>query len=195
MLGSTAVICTDKTGTLTGDHRAARNVVVLVATSAVIVWGTDELRRWIVRRRDERREEKVTTAFEEAALRGADLVAVHSWLEFVSDTEYATARQLLVGWDAAETREREILAERLAGWPDGRMAGWPEKYPDVTVRRVVAGGKPAALLLKEAGDAQLLVVGSRGRDGFAGMPLGSTSQALIHHAPCPLLVIRPAAAA
>jgi nucleotide-binding universal stress UspA family protein len=94
---------------------------------------------------------------------------------------------VLVGWDAVETREREILAERLAGWQ--------EKYPDVTVRRMVAGGKPATLLLKETGDAQLLVVGSRGRDGFAGMLLGSTSQALIHHAPCPLLVIRPAAAA
>jgi hypothetical protein len=144
MLGSTAVICTDKTGTLTGDHRAARNVVVLVATSAVIVWGTDELRRWIVRRRDERREEKVTTAFEEAALRGADLVAVHSWLEFVSDTEYATARQLLVGWDAAETREREILAERLAGWPDGRMAGEVSgRHSAARGRRRQAGGASA----------------------------------------------------
>ena len=132
-------------------------------------------------------EPALAAAFEEAAMRGVDLVAVHAWLEYVSDTAYATARQLLVDWDAVETRERETLAERLAGWQ--------EKYPDVAVRRVVAGGKPAKLLLEEAGDAQLLVVCSRGHGGFAGMLLGSTSQALIHHAPCPLLVVRPVAAA
>jgi nucleotide-binding universal stress UspA family protein len=132
-------------------------------------------------------EPALAMAFEEAAMRGTDLVAVHAWLEFTSDTAYATARQLLVDWGAVEARERETLAERLAGWQ--------EKYPDITVRRVVAGGKPARLLLKEAGDAQLLVVGSHGRGGFAGMLLGSTSQALIHRAPCPLLVVRPLAAA
>jgi len=42
-------------------------------------------------------------------------------------------------------------------------------------------------------DAQLIVVGSRGHGGIAGMMLGSTSQALIYHAPCPLLVVRPVA--
>jgi nucleotide-binding universal stress UspA family protein len=132
-------------------------------------------------------EPALAMAFEEAAMRGADLVAVHAWIEFTSDTAYATARQFLVNWDAVETRERETLAERLAGWQ--------EKYPDVTVRRVVTGGQPTKRLLDQAVDAQLLVVGSRGRGGFAGMLLGSTSQALIHHAPCPLLVVRPVAAA
>jgi nucleotide-binding universal stress UspA family protein len=48
-------------------------------------------------------------------------------------------------------------------------------------------------LLNHAVDAQLLVVGSRGRGGLSGMLLGSTSQALMYHAPCPLLVVRPAA--
>jgi nucleotide-binding universal stress UspA family protein len=130
-------------------------------------------------------EPALAMAFEEAAMRGTGLVAVHAWVEFTSETAYATARQFLVDWEAVETRERETLAERLAGWQ--------EKYPDVAVRRIVTGGRPAARLLEAAGDGQLLVVGSRGRGGFAGMLLGSTSQALIHHAPCPLMVIRPAA--
>ncbi|MDN3359771.1 universal stress protein [Actinomadura sp. DC4] len=131
-------------------------------------------------------EPALAMAFEEAAMRGTDLVAVHAWVEFTSDTAYATARQFLVDWEAVETREREMLAERLAGWQ--------EKYPDVAVRRVVTGGRPAGRLLDAAEDGQLLVVGSRGRGGFAGMLLGSTSQALIHHAPCPLMVVRPSAA-
>jgi nucleotide-binding universal stress UspA family protein len=132
-------------------------------------------------------EPALAMAFEEAAMRGAGLVAVHAWVEFTSETAYVSARQFLVDWNAVETREHEMLAERLAGWQ--------EKYPDVEVRRVVTGGRPAKCLLDEADDAQLLVVGSRGRGGFTGMLLGSTSQALIHHAPCPLVVVRPIAAA
>jgi nucleotide-binding universal stress UspA family protein len=120
-------------------------------------------------------------AFEEASLRGADLVAVHTWTEFTSDTEYAYARQFTGDWDDVEADEREKLAVGLAGWQ--------EKYPDVTVRQVVTRDRPVRCLLEHAADAQLVVVGSRGHGGFAGMLLGSTSQALIYHAPCPLLVV------
>lgn len=126
----------------------------------------------------------LATAFEEASWRNAELVAVHAWIEYSTDSAYGYAHQSFVDWDAVDTRERELLAERLAGWQ--------EKYPDVEVRRVVARRRPVASLLEQSADAQLLVVGSHGHGGFAGMILGSTSQALIYHAPCPLMVVRPA---
>ncbi|HEX9337923.1 MAG TPA: universal stress protein, partial [Pseudonocardiaceae bacterium] len=128
-------------------------------------------------------EAAVALAFEEASLRGVDLVAVHTWIEYSSDNAYAYARQFAVDWNAIETRERETLAERLAGWQ--------EKFPDVAVRRIVTRDRPVSALLEHGADAQLLVVGSRGHGGFTGMLLGSTSQALIYHATCPLLVARP----
>ena len=128
-------------------------------------------------------EAAVAIAFEEASLRRCDLVAVHTWIEYQSDNTYAYARQFVMDWEAIETRERGTLAERLAGWQ--------EKYPDVLVRRIVTRDRPVRALLEQAAEAQLLVVGSRGHGGFAGMLLGSTSQALIYHATCPLLVARP----
>jgi nucleotide-binding universal stress UspA family protein len=85
-------------------------------------------------------------------------------------------------WPIIEDDERRLLAQRLAGWP--------EKYPDVHVDRVVTEGRPAHSVLRAAVDAQLVVVGSRGRGGFAGLLLGSTSHALLHHAPCPVVVVR-----
>ena len=85
-----------------------------------------------------------------------------------------------------EADEREVLADRLAGWA--------EKYPDVTVRRLVARDRPARALVEESGRAQLVVVGSRGRGGISGLLLGSVSQALLHHAACPVAVVRRAPA-
>jgi nucleotide-binding universal stress UspA family protein len=129
----------------------------------------------------------VAIAFEEASLRGAQLLAVHAWTGFESDSRYNAARRFADDWTSIHASEREVLAERLAGWQ--------EKYPDVEVRRLVVRRRPVPCLLRYSADARLLVVGSRGRGGFTGMLLGSTSRTLIQHAPCPVIVARPAAGA
>ena len=123
-------------------------------------------------------EAAVAFAFEAAALRGVPLVAVHTWQDLVVDATMAP----LIDWDVVEADEREVLAERLAGWG--------EKYPDVELRRLVTRDRPARALVEESGRAQLVVVGSRGRGGLAGMLLGSVSQALLFHAACPVVVAR-----
>lgn len=62
----------------------------------------------------------------------------------------------------------------------------------VSVEGKAINGQPASTLLKEAQDATLVVVGSRGRGGFAGLLLGSVSQQVVHHSPCPVIVVPPA---
>ncbi|MEV6881412.1 MULTISPECIES: universal stress protein [unclassified Streptomyces] len=62
--------------------------------------------------------------------------------------------------------------------------------PPVEVRAEARYGTPAGVLLKAAQGASLLVVGSRGRGGFAGLLLGSVAQHCVQHAPCPVLVVR-----
>lgn len=106
-------------------------------------------------------------------------MAVHVWQDLLVEPTLAP----LVDWEVLESDERAVLAERLAGW-----AG---KYPDVDVSRRIVRDRPAAALVDESGRAQLVVVGSRGRGGFRGLLLGSVSQALLHHARCPVAVVRP----
>ncbi|TDB78666.1 universal stress protein, partial [Micromonospora sp. KC721] len=71
---------------------------------------------------------------------------------------------------ATAAEERAVVEESLAGWR--------ETCPDVTVEIVAVPGKPAATLVEASRDAQLVVVGSRGRGGLRGMLLGSVSQQL-----------------
>jgi nucleotide-binding universal stress UspA family protein len=123
-------------------------------------------------------EAALAFAFGAADLRRVPLVAVHAWWDLVVDPTMAP----LVDWDAVDADEHEVLAERLAGWA--------ESYPDVPVRRLVVRDRPARALVEESGRAQLVVVGSRGRGGLRGMLLGSVSQALLHHAHCPVAVVR-----
>ncbi|MFR9802429.1 universal stress protein [Pseudonocardia sp. RS010] len=124
-------------------------------------------------------EAAVGLAFEEAALRSAPLLAVHTWLDDMLEPALAP----MIDWSALETEEHVLLAERLAGWS--------EKYPDVEIRRLVERDRPARALIAGSTGAQLVVVGSRGRGGAAGLLLGSVSHALLHHAHCPVLVTRP----
>jgi len=61
------------------------------------------------------------------------------------------------------------------------------------LRQTIAEGPAARVLIEESEGANLLVVGSRGRGGFASLALGSVGQACVHHAHCPVLVVRPRA--
>jgi nucleotide-binding universal stress UspA family protein len=124
----------------------------------------------------------VAFAFHAAAVRGADLVAVHVWDDVVIPGTH-TLQNVLVDPVRIEQDARALLAERIAGWAD--------KYPDVPVRQALVQGRAVTALLDQTKQAQLLVVGSHGRGGFAGMLLGSTSHSLIIHSNCPVVVVRP----
>jgi nucleotide-binding universal stress UspA family protein len=119
-------------------------------------------------------------AFAEAQERDTELVAVHAWMDFLEDAFPATVAAFEVPTLAREAKD--TLTERLAGWQ--------KNYPDVQVTREVVRGRPTQALLRFADEAQLVVVGSRGRGGFRGLLLGSTSQHLLRHAPCPVAVVR-----
>jgi nucleotide-binding universal stress UspA family protein len=114
-------------------------------------------------------------AFDEASRRGVDLIAVHVWGDETDDYVNGT-------WDSSGDWADETLGERLAGWT--------ERYPDVSVQRVVEQNRPAQSLLAHAQGAQLLVVGSRGRGGFTGLLLGSVGSAVAHGAKMPVIVAR-----
>jgi nucleotide-binding universal stress UspA family protein len=115
-------------------------------------------------------------AFDEASRRHADLIALHAWIDSrVPDFPG-------MNWSTMKTSEDEVLGERLAGWQ--------ERYPDVRVDRQVVCDGPARQLIEHSEAAQLVVVGSHGRGGFAGMLLGSVSTAVAQSARTPVIVAR-----
>ena len=119
-------------------------------------------------------------AFDEAALRSAELVAIHAWNDVYTDA--VGFESLLIDPSSLQQQERALLSERIAGWA--------EKYPDVVVRQLLTHQRPTTALLEQSRHAQMVVVGSHGRGGFTGMLLGSTSHALTTYAKCPIIVVR-----
>ncbi|MDT7600705.1 MAG: hypothetical protein QOC67_1193 [Pseudonocardiales bacterium] len=117
-------------------------------------------------------------AFEIAAARQVPLIAVRAWHD-----DPPIPATLAPSSHATSYAEQSGLLEQ-------DLAGWLEKFPAVEVVRVVAHGRPARLLLREASGAQLVTVGCRGRGAFSGLVLGSVSHALIQHALCPVAVFR-----
>ncbi|MEV6109148.1 universal stress protein [Streptomyces sp. NPDC051940] len=124
-------------------------------------------------------------AFAEARMRGAELVAVHVWNTW-SEQPYTGPGDPLT----AVVVNVEELQELEQGLLDRAIEPWQARYPDVTVERRLVRSRTRTALLETSGEAQLVVVGARGRGGFTGMLLGSVSQALLHHADCPVLVVR-----
>ncbi|WP_247695359.1 universal stress protein [Streptomyces sp. B93] len=126
----------------------------------------------------------VDFAFAEAELRKAPLVALHAWTNWNAP--------LPAPQDASEpyanppgalaSEEERLLYEALAGHQ--------ERYPGVVVEHKVVHGGTREALIEASRSAQLMVVGSRGRGGFTGLLLGSVSQAVLHHAHCPVAVVR-----
>jgi nucleotide-binding universal stress UspA family protein len=124
-------------------------------------------------------------AFAEAALRKAPLVALHVWNTW-SETAYEGAGDPLtaVAADAAHlgAPEQHLL--------DETVASSQQVFPQIAVERRLVRSRIRPALIDASRQAQLVVTGARGRGGFTGLPLGSVGQALLHHARCPVTVVR-----
>jgi nucleotide-binding universal stress UspA family protein len=116
-------------------------------------------------------------AIEQARTTGATVEAVCAW-ELPASYGWA----LVIDPDDLAKAADEVLTETVA-----QVAG---EQTDVTIRPFVIASHPASALVQQAADADLLVVGSRGHGGFVGGLLGSVSQYCVHHAPCPVVVVR-----
>jgi len=122
-------------------------------------------------------------ALEEAKLRQATLRVVHAWLYGYIGATGLEGAFPAVGGDIKELRDAaaSVLEETLR-----------ESIPEtdtVEIERRVVEGRAAAVLVDESRGADLLVVGSRGHGGFAGLLLGSVSQQCAHHAACPVVIV------
>jgi nucleotide-binding universal stress UspA family protein len=124
-------------------------------------------------------ETAIGFAFEEAARRHADLVAVHTWLGPNTPLD----QMLPAAYPSpAQAQRARVLTDSLAGWQ--------EKYPAVRIRRRLVHGHPARTLVEASGRAQLVVIGP-GRLGDPGL-FRSVKHALLHHGACPVAVVHRA---
>ena len=122
------------------------------------------------------------------------------------------AHQAMV-WAVDEARRRNAVVEAVEAWHQPFVSGYAymgetdmgdymteaEKELEsaiatidttgVTVEHKVIAGGASQVLVEQAKGASLVVVGSRGRGGFSGLLLGSVSQQVAHHAPCPVVII------
>jgi nucleotide-binding universal stress UspA family protein len=116
-------------------------------------------------------------ALDEAKVRNAEVTAIFAWELPMIGIPGAFDR------DELEAQGMKFLNDQLNGLQNGN---------DVTVHRVVAQGDPSTSLIEacKRTDAEMLVLGSRGRGGFGGLLLGSVGQECASHAPCPVLICR-----
>ena len=117
-------------------------------------------------------------ALDEARLREAELDVVYAW-------HYPYFAAMPTGVPIIESELLEEGAEKTlaAALEDVDTSG-------VTIHRRTVSGPAAMALIEMSEDADLIVLGSRGHGGFAGLVLGSVSQQVVSHAHCPVVVVR-----
>jgi nucleotide-binding universal stress UspA family protein len=112
----------------------------------------------------------LTLAFEEAVLRRAPLEVVCALAD--APGVFGEVGQMEAEFD------HEMTCQETA-------------HPDIMVARRLEAGSPRSSLMTAALDAQLLVIGARGRRGFNDQILGSAALAMLHYSPCPLAIVKP----
>jgi nucleotide-binding universal stress UspA family protein len=121
-------------------------------------------------------------AFEEANTRGTSLLAVHAYQPVVVATGYGVYAPME---DKEQRRADELEALHNA------VGEWSAKYPDVAVEMAAVLGHPTEVLTDLSSTAQLIVVGHRAT-GFGHVGLGGIAAQLLHHAHCPVMIVRTA---
>ncbi|MCB7136952.1 universal stress protein [Cellulosimicrobium marinum] len=94
----------------------------------------------------------------------------------------------LLAWLPASIDHEQVLADVTEGL-NVIIDRHEAENPGLTIKRIVLDGTGAELLTEFSTASDLIVVGSRGRGGFRGLLLGSTSQAVLHHSACPVMVV------
>jgi nucleotide-binding universal stress UspA family protein len=123
----------------------------------------------------------------EARTRHAELHVVHAWdvQSLGAGVGITPGRRPTAAPEgqhqAAQQLVTEVVKEELGD------------QDDLNLRAGIGRGSAASVLLEAAQGADLLVVGSRGLGGFAGLLLGSVSTKMANHSPCPVVIVRPAA--
>ncbi|GAA3112578.1 universal stress protein [Streptosporangium carneum] len=123
-------------------------------------------------------EPALAYAFEQARLRGGALRALHAWQLPV----HAFAPEIIYDMDEIRLSQLKVVRDRIGAWQ--------EKFPEVTVLEDVQSAHPVDALVDASARAALVVVGSHGRGTLGSMMLGSVSRGVLHHAHCPVAVVR-----
>ena len=129
----------------------------------------------------------------EASLRRTSVHAVSVWHVPVEVAPTIGPILPVPVYEPAQADREEDLRRRTKEQLDAIVAEVKREVPEadgVRVEEQVVAGHAAEMLVEAAADAELLVVGSRGRGGFTGLLLGSVSQACAHHARCPVVIFR-----
>ena len=121
-------------------------------------------------------------AYDEAAHHAATLTVIAAW--------HAPTLPVAPSGAALQAGYETLPRQSALALLDDLVAGLNDRDPAVDVRTSIEEGSPAEVLIERSKECDLLVVGSRGHGGFAGMLLGSVSHHLVAHAHCAVVVVR-----